>query len=189
MPGELVGVKLSGCTLDIVEIAAQCGRSRDLASIASGRGLALPQFGRLVAADNQLALCVRCERWLLLAAPAPAAVSAALWHDACAGAGIAVDLSSGLVAFHLAGPAAREVLARSCRLDIDPVAFPVGHAAATILAQVSAILAALPSGLLLLTPATTARHFREGLTTTAKPFGMRPQSNLTIADLLGSKGA
>jgi len=63
----------------------------------------------------------------------------------------------------------------------------VGAVAATIMAQVSVIFAALPSGLLLLTPSTTARHFREWLASTAKPFGFMPQSDFTVAALSGDQ--
>jgi sarcosine oxidase subunit gamma len=128
-------------------------------------------------------LSVRPQRWLLLGAPAAPGANAALWQGVCAGVGAAIDLSSALTALYLAGPAARELLARSCRLDLDPDAFPPGSAAATIMIQVSTILAALPSGLLLLTPATTARHVREWLLATAKPFGVMPSSEMTLSDL------
>jgi sarcosine oxidase, subunit gamma len=130
---------------------------------------------------DHLALCVRPDRWLILSPPASAGASAGVWQAACAGLGIALDLSSGLTALQLAGPAAREVLVRGCRLDLDPDAFPVGAAAATIMVQVSVILVALPSGLLLLTPASTARHVREWLVSTAKPFVLMPSPEVALA--------
>jgi len=81
------------------------------------------------------------------------------------------------------GPQAREVLVRSCRIDLDPQAFPLGAACATIMAQVPVILVALASGLLLLTPATTARHVREWLLAAATPFGLMPSSETSLNDL------
>jgi sarcosine oxidase subunit gamma len=110
-----------------------------------------------------------------------------MWQTRCAGRGAAVDLSSALAAFHLAGPAAREVLARGCRLDLDREAFPSGHAAATMMAQVSTVLAALPSGLLLLTPSSTARHFRDWLASSAKPFGCVEGRDGSLEDLCGDE--
>lgn len=179
MPGDAAGVELETCQTDIVEIAALRGRAGELQTIACNRGLPLPALGRATITADQLALGVRPERWLVLSPPAAPGASAQLWQGACAGAGVAVDLSSGLTALQLSGPAARDVLARGCRLDLDPGAFPVNAAAATIMVQVSVILAALPSGLLLLTPASTAQHMRGWLAATAKPFGLMPQSDLT----------
>ncbi|MDE2349628.1 MAG: hypothetical protein KGL92_14085, partial [Gammaproteobacteria bacterium] len=125
-------------------------------------GAALPPFGRVAAAAGGLILCVRPGRWLALGAATAVA----------ANGNAVVDLSSALCGFHVAGPRVREALARSCRLDLDPREFPADGAARTIIAQVSAIVAALPSGLLLLTPSTTARHFHEWIAGAARPFGV-----------------
>jgi len=95
-----------------------------------------------------------------------------------------VDLSSGLAVLQLCGPEARAVLARSCRLDLDPKHFPAGHAAATIVAQVSTMIVALPRGLLLLTPSTTARHFCEWLLAAGRPFGIGPPCEISLSELL-----
>jgi sarcosine oxidase subunit gamma len=181
------GVRLASCAGDVVEIAAFHGRARELESIAAGRGPDLPALGRLALASDQVALCVRPERWLLIGPPTFPGATAALWQAACARVGAAVDLSSGLAAWHLAGPQVREVLSRACRLDLDPEIFPAGSAAATIMAQVAVILAVLPSGLLLLTPATTARHLREWLASTAKPFGLVPRADVTVAVVSGDE--
>ena len=189
MRDEVHGVELRRCTADIVEIAARRGRARDLQSLANTRDLPLPAFGRFATAAERLVLCVRPDRWLLLSPCAPAGATVTDWQAACGGIGVAVDLSSGLTGFHLAGPATREVLARTCRLDLDTDAFSAGRAAATILAQVSAILVALPSGLLLLTPSTTARHFSEWLISAAQPFGFMRRPDLTVADLHGRAGS
>ena len=171
----------------MVEIAALHGRARELESIAGGRGLDLPALGQVAVASDQLALCVRPERWLLLAPPASSGATAALWQAACARAGAAVDLSSGLTALHLSGPQVRELLSRGCRLDLDPEVLPAGSVAATIMAQVAVILAVLPSGLVLLTPATTARHLREWLASTAKPFGLVLRADVTVGGLFGDE--
>jgi len=182
------GVRLASCPADVVEIAAFHGRAPELERIAGARGLDLPPPGQLARASRPLALCVRPARWLLLAPPASPGATAAHWQAACGRMGAAVDLSSGLVAWHLAGPQVREVLSRACRLDLDPEVFPAGRAAATIMAQVAVILAVLPSGLLLLTPATTARHLREWLASTAKPFGLVLRADVTVAALPGDGG-
>jgi sarcosine oxidase gamma subunit len=76
---------------------------------------------------------------------------------------------------------------RGCRLDLDPDVFPAGSAAATIMAQVSVTIMALSSGVLLLTPATTARHFYEWLASAAKPFGFVAQPALSFSMLSGDR--
>jgi heterotetrameric sarcosine oxidase gamma subunit len=179
------GIRLASCAADMVEIAALHGRAPELENIAGARGLELPVLGRVGGTRDQLALCVRPARWLLLAPPAHSGATAALWQAACARVGAAIDLSSGLAAMHLAGPQVREVLSRACRLDLDPQVFPPGSAAATVMAQVAVILAVLPSGLLLLTPTSTARHLREWLASTAKPFGLVSGRDVTVAALSG----
>jgi heterotetrameric sarcosine oxidase gamma subunit len=165
------GVRLASLSADIVELAALRGRSGDLERLAAARGVTLPACGRIAVQPRGLALSVRPQRWLLLGAPATAG-GARSWEEATAGCGTAVEHSSAFGAFVLEGPAVREMLKRSCRLDLSPQRFPEGCAAATILLQVSAILAALRGSMLLLTPATTARHVREWLVTTSQPFAL-----------------
>ena len=176
---------LGRCCVDIVDVAAYRGRAQQLSDAARAHGVTLPTFGRIAAGHSRLTLCVRPERWLLLTPPAAAGAAAADWQRHCAGAGAAVDLSSGLAVLYLEGPAMREMLARGCRLDLDPAMFPRGHAAATIVAQVSIILAALGPGLMLLTPATTAMHLNEWLESAARGFGPLAHTNLSMADLIG----
>jgi sarcosine oxidase subunit gamma len=186
-PEDSSGIGLGSSVTDIVEIAALRGRARDLERIAGGRGLRLPALGGVAVAFGQLALCVRPDRWLILTPPASPGATAAVWQTACAGVGIAVDLSAGLTALQLAGPQVREVLSRACRLDLDPEVFPAGRAAATIMVQVSVILAVLPSSVLLLTPSSTARHLREWLASTAQPFGLVPRTDVTVAVVSGDE--
>jgi len=183
--GPAARVGLGECLADIVELAALRGRALDLQGIAARRGLSLPAPGRIALTGDTLTLCVRPARWLLLSPAAAAGASVSPWQSACAGTAAALDLSSGLSALHLTGPDAREALARGCRLDLDPQAFPAGHAAATIMAQVAAILAAVPSGMLILTPASTARHLREWLAAAAQAFGLAPRADVTVSALSG----
>jgi len=171
--------------LDVVELAALRDRLQVLKTLAARRGLALPERGRIMVTREALVLCVRPQRWLFLSAPATTGAAAARWQEACGGMAAAVDLSSALLGLHVDGPRAREALARGCRLDLDPAVFPFGTAAATLIAQVSAIVAALPSGFLLLTPATTGRHFRDWLSGAARPFGLGARADVTVASLSG----
>lgn len=172
------GVELGACAADIVEIAAYRRGARELEHVAARRGVRFPSLGRVSAGPDHLALAVRPDRWLVLTAPVAAGAAAADWRAAGAPFGAAIDQSSGLAALHLAGPAVRETLARGCRLDLHPDVFPAWHAGASLIAQVAVIVAALPAGWLLLTPATTARHFHAWLASAARPFGLNLRSDL-----------
>jgi sarcosine oxidase, subunit gamma len=179
------GLGIGRCAFDIVEIGAWRGRAHELSDVAGAQGVPLPEFGESAATPDHLVVCVRPERWLLLAQPAAPGAAAAHWQAACAGAGAAIDLSSGLAALHVQGPAACDLLARGCRLDLGPGMFPAGRAAATIVAQVSIILVALRSGMLLLTPGTTARHLHEWLESAARAFGPLSHTTPSLVDLIG----
>ena len=189
MSGPEAGVTLASCPADIVELAAFRARATDLARLAAGRDLALAAAGATAARSGRLTLSVRPDRWLLLTTPAAAGESVTLCQEICQGSAAAVDLSSALAAFLLAGPAVPEMLARACRLDLEAGAFPKGRAAATIMVQVPAILARLTAGTLLLTPATTARHLREWLMETSRPFGLALAPDATVSALCGESAA
>lgn len=185
MAGKVPGLRLETSSSDIVEIAALRDRADDVARIALEHGLRLPALGRVVVATDRLALCVRPGRWLILTPPAAVGASAAQWQAACAGLAAVFDLSSALSALEFSGPQAREVLVRSCSIDLDPQLFPLGTACATIMAQVSVIIVALASGLLLLTPASTARHFHEWLVSASQPLGFQQPSQPNDAAMSG----
>ena len=180
-------VTLAARPADIVEVSALRDRTHVLKALAARRGMSLPPFGRVASAGESLALCVRPERWLLLTPPAATGVAAASWQQACERIAAVVDLSSALVGLELSGANARQVLARGCRLDLDPEVFPAGHAAATAMAQVPVTVAALATGVLLLTPATTARHFREWLIRAALPLGLAPDLSASVTAASGDR--
>jgi len=181
------GIVLAACPADIIELVAFSGRAADLATLAGERGLTLPGSGGIVARAGRCALQVRPGRWLVLSPPAAPGESAAQWLKVGDGCAAIVDLSSALAAFLLKGPLVGEMLARACRLDLAAGAFPAGTAAATIMVQVPAILARLTPGMLLLTPATTARHLREWLVASSRPFGLELGPDTTVSELCGDR--
>jgi heterotetrameric sarcosine oxidase gamma subunit len=183
--GAPTGLSCASLPADVIELAALRDRIHVLRTLGGRRGLGFPQFGRIASARDTVVLCTRPERWLLLTAPAAPGAALSLWRGACAGCAAAVELSSALTVLYLTGPAVREVLARGCRLDLHADAFTAGSAASTHVAQVPVTLAALAGGWLVLTPSTTARHFREWLSATAGPFGFASRSGVTVATLSG----
>jgi sarcosine oxidase subunit gamma len=184
-PGAPASLTCASLPADIIELAALRDRTHVLRALGARRGLNFPEFGRIARARDTLVLGTRPERWLVLAAPGPPGAALSLWREPCAGCAAAVDLSCAFTALYIAGPAVREVLARGCRLDLHEEAFASGSVASTLIAQVAVTLAALPAGWLLLTPSTTARHFREWLTATAGPFGIESRTGVTVATLFG----
>ena len=184
-PNAAAGVTIESIRVGATELAALRGRTRALEAIAASRGVAMAPIGRVVAGTNALVLSVRPERWLLVTASAAAGANLTQWQDLCAGIAAAVDQSGGLAAFYLSGANVGDVLARGCRLDLSADAFPPGHAAATSMAQVSTILAAMPAGILILTPASTARHLHEWLLAAARPFGLGAPNDPSVSTLFG----
>jgi heterotetrameric sarcosine oxidase gamma subunit len=185
--GPAAGFRCAPLAADIIELAALRARTQVVKALAARRGLTFPAPGRVGIGRDTLVLCVRPDRWLLLTAPASHGVALGGWRGACEGCAAVIEHSCALTALHLSGPAVREVLARGCRLDLHPDAFAPGCAAATHMAQVSVLLAALPGGWLLLTPATTARHFGEWLSAAGGPFGYLAAAGVTVANLSGER--
>ncbi len=167
------GVLQGSWPAQVLEVCALRGASPALDGFARARGEPLPGPGEVRVRAPRLSLCVRPQRWLLLQpADAPdAEAQARAWQDGTGSLAATVDLSSALSVLLLSGVPAREMLARGCRLDLHPQQFRPGMAAATLVAQVPVTLAALPGGLLLLSPSSTAQHLREWLEATARPFG------------------
>lgn len=184
---QVPGIALASCPTDIVELAPFRERAGELEALTAGRGIAPATAGRVVAGSGGLTLSVRPGRWLLVTPPDLPGASMRHWQATAGGRAAVVDLSSALAAFVLRGPAADEMLARACRLDLAPGAFPAGRAAATIMVQVPAILARLTPGMLLLTPATTAQHLREWLVETSRPFGLAQAPDVTVSELCGER--
>jgi heterotetrameric sarcosine oxidase gamma subunit len=180
---ESPAVVLRSCAADIVEIAALRAADGAPARFADPPGRTLPACGQVALRRDGVALAVRPGRWLVLSAPAAAGVAAAAWQSALGESAAVIELSAALTALHLGGKGVRPMLARGCRLDLDPGVFAPGAAAATVIAQVSVTLAALRDGLLLLTPASTAQYFEEWLASTGRPFALVRQPGVTVASL------
>jgi heterotetrameric sarcosine oxidase gamma subunit len=178
-------VRLAPCSADVLELSLRSGREVQLAALLAAQRLVQPVIGHCGASPAGMVLAVRPGRWLLLLPRQAPGRSAADWEALSRDCATVVDLSAAVALRYLSGGAARELLARGCRLDLDPAAFGCGRAGATIMAQVPVTLAALPRGLLLATPATTARHFDEWLGTTGRPFGLAPDAGVTVIALSG----
>jgi heterotetrameric sarcosine oxidase gamma subunit len=186
---DAAGVILRHASTDIVEVAAFRGQATQVRALAAERGSALPGTGQVRSTRAGLALCVRPERWLLLAPRGAVGAMQRSWQDALGSRAVSLDASCALHALHVSGKAWRSMLARGSRIDLDPTVFAPGYAAATLIAQVSVILAARGEDLLILTPATTARHLREWLLSTGAPFGVDAPEGATVDLFPGATNA
>jgi sarcosine oxidase subunit gamma len=119
----------------------QCGReARDAAG--RGFGLAIPELAcRAESASGRAALWLGPDERLLLA---PDGLEGTLGHELEAMLeGLPhslVDVSHRQVAFAITGPAARDLLASGCPLDLDDAAFPVGMCTRTVMGRADVVL-------------------------------------------------
>lgn len=114
------------------------------ARAAAGRafGIVLPGDAcRANAAGERAALWLGPDEHLLLAPDGSQARIAAELEIALTGIPHSlVDVSQRQVAIVVEGPAARELLASGCPLDLDPDAFPVGMCTRTLFGKAEALL-------------------------------------------------
>jgi methylglutamate dehydrogenase subunit C len=85
----------------------------------------------------------------------------------------AVDQSDAYRIFRVAGPHARWVLSKGCRIDLHPVAYDQHRVARTIIAQIPIVLYQVEEGCFdLFAPTTLARSLRDFLTLSAADVGI-----------------
>jgi heterotetrameric sarcosine oxidase gamma subunit len=152
-------------------------RAGDVASlrtiVAEHLGLTLPQAPDAAAKGNVVAFQVAPRRWSLVVPAAGGELDAAL-ADALAGRAALTDLGHARTLLRLSGPMSRSTLAKLCRIDLHPRAFPPGRVAQTPLGQVAALLHAIderPSFDLYL-PRSLARSATISLIDAATEFGL-----------------
>ena len=112
---------------------------------ASALGLPLEPNTTADRGDRTL-LWLGPDEWLAVGPDGDAPALAAELEAAGAGWVTTVDLSSNRTVLELAGPLAREVLAKGCTLDLHPRAFGPGRCAQTALARAQVILEARGDG-------------------------------------------
>jgi sarcosine oxidase subunit gamma len=113
-----------------------------MAAVGRVLDLLLPTEPCTSAAKGQIAaLWLGPDQWLVTcqAHDAPGLIEALRTALADVHAAI-TDLTDGRAAFRLAGPNARDVLAKGTPLDLHPRAFPPGSSAQTLLAKASVLI-------------------------------------------------
>jgi sarcosine oxidase subunit gamma len=167
-------VRLAARRCALVQLAARRGRADALGgAMRAACGLELPPPGHAAVAGELAALWMQPATWLLMASPGePGALARSVKH-ACGDAGSVVDQTQGRAVLHLAGGAAREVLARICRIDLHPRVFRASCVAATAVAELDCLLYQRDDGpsFELLVPASYAGWFAEAVRRAAASVG------------------
>ncbi len=141
-------LEIATLQFDIVEVAARRGRAVS----------AMPGAGRAATTPWGEALSIAPETWLVLSEKRDNANPPHLDEA------IVVDQSSAYAVFIVTGAKAREMLAKGCRVDLHPRAFPVGAVARTVIAQIPAIVHRVTEdGYRLLAPSSLAHSFHQFL--------------------------
>ena len=110
------------------------------ARVAEALGLPLPEANRVSESGGRRALWLAPDEWLVVAADGEERSLVALLEDAVAGEGSVVDLSANRTGLRLAGPAARDVLATCCSLDLHPRVFGPGQCAQTLIQKAGVLI-------------------------------------------------
>jgi sarcosine oxidase subunit gamma len=121
------------------------GDPRDRAFMAAvGRVLDLLLPGEACTSASQAqitALWLGPDQWLLTCPAPEVAHLVSSLREALANIHAAIiDVTDGRVALRLAGPSARDVLAKGCPLDLHPRAFPPGACAQSRLAKAAVLI-------------------------------------------------
>jgi sarcosine oxidase subunit gamma len=131
-------VRVSLPRRDIVQVMVRRGREDAFATaMAQSFGIVPPAPGHATGDGAVCAIWVQPVAYMLSAVPGGLAERATV---AFAGLAAVEDQSHGRTTIAISGPAARDVLARGCRIDLHPRAFGPGRAASTPIAQIGCLL-------------------------------------------------
>lgn len=109
------------------------------AALESALAVALPPVGRSAAAGAATLIALGPDEWLAVESDGPAL--ARRLAEATPGQFLGItDLSENYTTLVLRGPAARQVLAKGCPLDLDASVFKPGDAASSLVAKATVVL-------------------------------------------------
>lgn len=152
-----------------------------LAAVRATAGLDLPlAAGPVAEAEQGRAVWLGPDHWLLITMEGEGPALAERLQQAFVGLfATAIDVSGARMRLRLIGPAAPDVLASGCRLDLSPTVFGAGHAVQTQVGNVTAIVHCLtlePAGgglgYDLYIPRSQTLSFWRWLEHAGRPFGL-----------------
>jgi sarcosine oxidase, subunit gamma len=113
-----------------------------MAAVGRVLDLLLPSEPGSSAAKAQIAaLWLGPDQWLVTCPEEEVARLESSLREVLADVHAAItDMTDGRVAFRVAGPSARDVLAKGCPLDLHPRAFPPGSCGQSLLAKASVLI-------------------------------------------------
>ncbi|MGH6895382.1 MAG: sarcosine oxidase subunit gamma [Geminicoccaceae bacterium] len=113
-----------------------------MAAVGRVLDLLLPGEACTSASQAQIAaLWLGPDQWLVTCPGSDVAHLVGALREALADVhGAITDVTDGRVAFRLAGPSARDVLAKGCPLDLHPRAFPLGSCAQSLLGKAAVLI-------------------------------------------------
>jgi sarcosine oxidase subunit gamma len=136
------GVRLGERRLGKIELRGDPGDRSFMAAVGRTVDLLLPSEPNTTAGRGDLtALWLGPDAWLLACPPDKVAAQVGALRKALADVHAAItDVSDGRVALRLAGPNARDVLAKGCPLDLHPRALAPDCCAQSLLAKASVLI-------------------------------------------------
>jgi heterotetrameric sarcosine oxidase gamma subunit len=161
--------------LALVQVLARLGREETVAALL---GLD-PAPGRASRTPAGTALWLAPGAWMVVAQDVQDGAHYRSLRERLGDLAAVVDQSHGRAVLRLAGPRARDVLAKGCRLDLHPRAFTPGMCAQTVIAQIGVLLHQcdeIPTYDLYVL-AGYAVDFLEWLTSSAAEFGFRTETS------------
>lgn len=112
-----------------------------VASVASTLGQALPDIANTMTVGSHRVFWLGPNEWQIMTSSIDLSGLLARLRESLSGQHACVtDVSGGLVSFQLAGPAARDILARGCTLDLHVDKFRLGSCAQSGLAKANVLI-------------------------------------------------
>jgi sarcosine oxidase subunit gamma len=157
--------------LALVQVSAGLGQDE---AVAGRLGLD-PAPGRASETPAGIALWLAPGTWMVVAQDAEDGGLYLTLRERLGDRAAVVDQSHGRAVLRLAGPRARDVLAKGCRLDLHPRVFTPGMCAQTVIAQIGVLLHQVDEHPTydLYVFSGYALAFLEWLTSSAAEFGYR----------------
>ena len=108
-------------------------------AVESALGASLPKVGKAWVVGDATLYGIGPDEWLAVGGHGPA--TAQRLRDASAGQFVGVtDVTENYTTFVASGPAAREILAKGCPLDLHPKQFQPGDVAGSVIAKATVVL-------------------------------------------------
>jgi len=136
------GITLGERRLGKIALRGDPGERGFMAAVGRTLDLLLPTEPNSTSGKSGLcALWQGPDAWLLTCPPDEADAQMAKLREALRDVHAAVtDVSDGQVALRLAGPSARDLLAKGCPLDLHSRSFPAGSCAGSLVAKASVLI-------------------------------------------------